>query len=181
MTVSSTTTRNSYSGDGSTTAFAYGFKIFASSDLTVILRSATGVETVQTETTHYTVSNVGVASGGNVTFGSAPASGVTVVIRRNSPLTQLTDYTPNDPFPADDHENALDKLTFISKQQQEELDRSIKLSRTNTMTSTEFTTSATDRASKILAFDTSGELSVTQELVTFRGDFAASTAYKIRD
>ena len=181
MTVSSTTTRNSYSGDGSTTAFAYGFKIFASSDLTVILRSATGVETVQTETTHYTVSNVGVASGGNVTFGSAPASGVTVVIRRNSPLTQLTDYTPNDPFPADDHENALDKLTFISQQQQEELDRSIKLSRTNTMTSTEFTTSATDRASKILAFDTSGELSVTQELGTFRGDFAASTAYNIRD
>ena len=181
MTVSSTTTRNSYSGDGSTTAFAYGFKIFASSDLTVILRSATGVETVQTETTHYTVSNVGVASGGNVTFGSAPASGVTVVIRRNSPLTQLTDYTPNDPFPADDHENALDKLTFIAQQQQEELDRSIKLSRTNTMTSTEFTTSATDRASKILAFDTSGELSVTQELGTFRGDFAASTAYNIRD
>ena len=136
---------------------------------------------MQTETTHYTVSNVGVASGGNVTFGSAPASGVTVVIRRNSPLTQLTDYTPNDPFPADDHENALDKLTFIAQQQQEELDRSIKLSRTNTMTSTEFTTSATDRASKILAFDTSGELSVTQELGTFRGDFAASTAYNIRD
>jgi hypothetical protein len=42
MTVSSTTTKNSYSGNGSTTTFAYGFKIFANTDLTVILRSATG-------------------------------------------------------------------------------------------------------------------------------------------
>ena len=47
MTVSSTTTKNSYSGNGSTTTFAYGFKIFADADLTVILRSSTGVETVQ--------------------------------------------------------------------------------------------------------------------------------------
>ncbi len=29
MTVSSSTIKNSYSGDGSTTAFAYGYKIFA--------------------------------------------------------------------------------------------------------------------------------------------------------
>ena len=49
------------------------------------------------------------------------------------------------------------------------------------MTSTEFTTSATDRASKVLSFDSSGELSVAQELGTFRGNWAASTAYAIRD
>jgi hypothetical protein len=67
------------------------------------------------------------------------------------------------------------------QQHDEELDRSIKLSRTNTMTSTEFTTSATDRASKVLAFDSTGELSVTSELGTFRGNWAASTAYALRD
>ena len=183
MTVSSTTTKNSYSGNGSTTTFAYGFKIFADADLTVILRSSTGVETVQSLTTHYTVTNAGNASGGNVVFGSAPASGVTVVIRRNMALTQSTDYVANDPFPAATHEDALDRLTFISQQMQEEVDRSIKLSRTNTMTSTEFTTSATDRASKVLAFDSSGELSVTQELGTFKGSDATVTtaAYVERD
>ena len=175
MTVSSTTTKNSYSGNASTTTFAYGFKIFANTDLTVILRAATGVETVQTLTTHYTVTNVGVDSGGNVVFGSAPASGVTVVIRRNMALTQSTDYVANDPFPAATHEDALDRLTFISQQMQEEMNRSIKLSRTNTMTSTEFTTSAADRASKILAFDTSGELAVTQELGTYKGTSATTT------
>lgn len=183
MTVSSTTTKNSYSGDGSTTTFAYAFKIFADADLTVILRSAAGTETVQTLTTNYTVTNAGNASGGNVVFVTAPASGVTVVIRRNMAQTQSTDYTANDPFPAESHEDALDRLTFIAQQQQEEIDRSIKLSRTNTMTSTEFTVGATARANKILAFDGNGELSVTQELGTYRGTDATTTteAYVVRD
>jgi len=183
MTVSSTTTKNSYSGDGSTTTFAYAFKIFADADLTVILRSAAGTETVQTLTTNYTVTNAGNANGGNVVFVTAPASGVTVVIRRNMAQTQSTDYTANDPFPAESHEDALDRLTFIAQQQQEEVDRSIKLSRTNTMTSTEFTVGATARANKILAFDGSGELSVTQELGTFKGTDATVTteAYVVRD
>lgn len=182
MTVSSTTTKNSYSGDGSNAVFAYTFKVFDEDDLTVILRTdATGTETVQTITTNYTVSGVGDAGGGNVTFVTPPASGVTVVIRRAAAITQTTDYTPNDPFPAEEHENALDKLTFIAQQQQEELDRAIKLSRTNTMTSTEFTVGSTDRANKILAFDGTGELSVTQELGVFRGDWAADTAFAVRD
>ena len=43
------------------------------------------------------------------------------------------------------------------------------------MTSTEFTVGATDRANKVLAFDTSGELSVTQELGTFKGNSATTT------
>jgi hypothetical protein len=181
MTVSSTTTKNSHSGNGSTTVFAYAFKIFAEADLKVIVRSSTGTETTKTLNSDYTVSGVGVTSGGNVTFGSAPASGETVLIRREAALTQTTDYTANDPFPAEDHENALDKLTFHTQQQQEELDRAIKLSRTNTMTSTEFTVGASDRANKILAFDSSGEISVTQELGTFKGNWAASTAYVVRD
>ena len=183
MTVSSTTTKNSYSGDGSTTTFAYAFKIFADADLTVILRSAAGTETVQTLTTDYSVTNAGNANGGNVVFVTAPASGVTVVIRRNVAQTQSTDYTANDPFPAESHEDALDRLTFIAQQQQEELDRSIKLSRTNTMTSTEFTVGAAERGNKILAFDSSGEISVTQELGTYQGTDATTTteAYVVRD
>ena len=183
MTVSSTKTIKSASGDGSNVTFPYDFKIFADADLTVILRSAAGTETVQDLTTHYSVTNAGNANGGNVVFVAAPASGVTVLIRRDMDLTQSTDYTPNDPFPATSHEDALDRLTFIAQQQQEELDRSIKLSRTNTMTSTEFTVGATDRANKILAFDNSGEISVTQELGTYKGTDATVTteAYAVRD
>tara|TARA_B100001142_G_scaffold116908_1_gene119115 strand:+ start:5850 stop:7055 length:1206 start_codon:yes stop_codon:yes gene_type:complete len=178
MTVSSTTVKNSYSGNGSTTQFAYGYKIFADTDLIVIIRTdSTGAETVKTLTTHYTVSGAGDASGGNVTFtsGNTPASGQTVVIIREVPQTQAIDYIANDPFPAESHEEGLDRGTMTTQQVQEELNRAIKLSRTNTMTSTEFTVGATDRANKILAFDSSGEISVTQELGTFKGDSATTT------
>ena len=41
MTVSSTTTKVSYSGNGSTTVFAYTFKIFAAAEITVIIIYAT--------------------------------------------------------------------------------------------------------------------------------------------
>jgi|TARA_R100000149_G_scaffold47585_1_gene19265 cytoskeletal protein CcmA (bactofilin family) len=184
MTVSSLTTKNSYSGNASTSAFSYTFKIFDDDDVTVIIRTdSTGTETVKTKTTHYTVSGVGSASGGTITFtsGNIPASGETVLLLRNTPLTQATDYTPNDPFPAATHEDALDKLTLISQDTQEEIDRSIKLSRANTMTSTEFTVPAATRANKIFGFDASGELTVTQELGTFKGDWAASTSYVARD
>ena len=185
MTVSSLTTKNSHSGDGSTSAFPYTFKIFNEDDVTVIIRTdSTGTESPKNISSgHYTVSGVGNTNGGNVTFtsGNTPASGETVLLLRNTPLTQATDYTPNDPFPAATHEDALDKLTLISQDTQEEIGRSIKLSRANTMTSTEFTVPAATRANKVLGFDSSGELAVTQELGTFKGDFAASTSYVARD
>ena len=184
MTVSSTTTKVSYSGDGSTTVFAYTFKVFNASDLVVIKRTdSTGSESVQTITTNYTVSGVGNANGGNVTFTTAPSTGETVVIRRTSAQTQTTDYTPNDPFPAETHEEALDKLTFIVQEQQEELDRAIKVSRTNTITTSEFTVGATDRANRVFAFDSDGDLSVTQEIGTYQGTDTTTTTsnYQERD
>ena len=187
MTVSSTVTKLSYSANGSTTVFAYTFKIFSSADLKVYLRTtATGAETLQTLNTHYTVSNVGAAGGGNVTFLTSPtdytpAATVTVVIIRDTALTQSTDYVENDPFGAESHELALDRVTHQTQELQEELDRAIKLSRTNTMTTTEFTDSAAGRSSKVLSFDSSGELAVTQEIGEFQGNWAASTAYVLRD
>ena len=180
MTVSSTTTKNSYSANGSLTAFTYTFPINTTAELKVIERASSGTETVKTLNSHYTIVDNG-AAGGTVTFGSAPANGVTVVLLRDTSLTQETDYIANDPFPAETHESALDKLTLQQQELQEELDRSIKLSRTNTMTSTEFTVGSTARANKMLGFDSSGELSVTQELGTNRGNWAASTSYEVRD
>ena len=164
MTVSSTTTKRSASGDGSNDTFSYNFKIFDDDDITVIIRTdSTGAETTKTKTTHYTVTGVGSASGGNVVFtsGNIPASGETVVLLRTTARTQLTDYVANDPFPAATHEDALDKLTFIVQELEEEIGRAIKVSKTNIIATSEFTTSAADRANKLLSFDGSGDLTVT--------------------
>ena len=184
MTISTTIIKSSYSGNGSATAFTYNFKITDDDDIQVIIRSATGTETVKSKGTHYNVSGVGNNSG-TVTFtsGNIPASGETVVLRRSTPQTQAMDLIDNDPMSAETIETAHDKVTSISQELQEQVDRSIKLSRTNTMTSTEFTVGATDRANKILAFDSSGELAVTQELGTYKGTDATTTtaAYVVRD
>lgn len=183
MTISTTTIKNSYSANGSTTVFNYTFKITDQDDIEVITRASNGTETVKTLTTDYTVSGVGNAGGGSITFGTAPASGLTVILRRDTPQTQGADFIENDPLNADTLEDALDKLTSITQELQEENDRSIKLSRTNTMTSTEFTVGASDRANKVLAFDSSGEISVAQELGTYQGTDATTTtaAYQQRD
>lgn len=183
MTISSTTVKNSYSGNGTLDTFNYTFKVFADADIQVIIRDASATETVKTLTTHYTVTGAGSASGGTIVFtaGNIPNATETVVIRRASPQTQAIDYIANDPFPAESHEEGLDRSMMAIQQLQEEIDRSIKLSRTNTMTSTEFAVGSTDRAGKIFGFDDNGELVVSQELGTFKGDWSASTTYAARD
>jgi hypothetical protein len=171
MTVSTTTTKNSAAGNGSTTAFTYSFVIIASTELDVYIRTdATGVEVLKTEDTHYTVSGVGSASGGTVTFtgGNIPASGETVVLLRDTPLTQATAYVENDPFPSAAHEDALDKLTHQVQELQEEVDRSLKASKTVTdLTTPEFKDAAAVRAGKFLAFDSDGdELTVSDPILS---------------
>ncbi len=47
MTVSSTTTKVSYNGNGTNHSFQYSFKIFSDADLEVYIRSSTGTETLQ--------------------------------------------------------------------------------------------------------------------------------------
>jgi len=147
MTISTTTTKVSLSGNGSTHSFAFNFKIFADADLTVIIRAANGGETTKTLDTHYIITGTGSASGGNVLFkfntGSSsdahfsssefrPINGETVVIKRVLTLTQTTDYVENDPFSSIDHENALDRLTMSDQQQQEELARALQFAVTHT-------------------------------------------------
>ena len=181
MTISSTTIKNSYSANGSQTVFAYSFKILDQADIDVIIRASTGTETVKSLTTHYSVSGVGSASGGNITFGTAPLNTETVVLRRATTQTQTVDLVENDPFTAETVEGAFDRSIMIAQETQEEVDRSLKISRTNTMASTEFTVDAATRASKILGFDTAGNLSVTSELGSFKGNWSASTVYGARD
>ena len=165
MTVSSTTTKRSVDGDGTNDTFSYNFKIFDDDDITVIIRTdSTGAVTTKTKTTHYTVTGVGSASGGNVVFtsGNIPAATETVVLLRTTARTQLTDYVANDPFPAATHEDALDKLTFIAQELEEQIGRSLKVSQTNVIATSEFTADATARANKLLGFDGSGDLTVTE-------------------
>lgn len=139
MAVSSDTKRVQYNGNGSTVEFTVSFYFLDQSHLSVILTDSSGNDTTQTITTHYTVTGAGDESGGTVTMVTAPASGEKLTIIRNVPLTQATDYVENDPFPADTHEEALDKLTMISQQLDEVATRALKAPTSTSITDGELT------------------------------------------
>ena len=66
MTISTTTIKNSFAGNNSTSAFTYTFKITANSEMQVIIRSSAGTETIKSLGTHYNVSGAGNSGGGTV-------------------------------------------------------------------------------------------------------------------
>lgn len=117
-----TTTRHSYNGNGATVDFAYDFPIDAKTELRVLLAGV-----LQTEGTHYTVSGVGEAAGGEVSFVTAPETGTdNVVIERVTPATQLIDLPAAGPFLSAAIEGALDKLTKLIQELQNDLIESFK-------------------------------------------------------
>lgn len=115
-----------YTGNGATVAFAYDFRIEANTELRVILRSVGGVDTVQTLTTHYTVSGVSVDAGGNVTFVTAPATGEKVIVEGVKPLTQTANYVETERFPYDSHQSAMDNGRRMDQELRRDLDRALK-------------------------------------------------------
>lgn len=158
MTVNTTTSTVSYTGDGSTVNFPVTFPFqgtAATSELQVIERTiATGAETTKSYSTHYTVTG-GNGSTGVVVAGSAPADTVQWHIRRNTTQTQLTDYVENDAFPAETHENALDRLTMLAQDQQREL--GIRFKYPDTYTGGASNLMPEPSASKILAWNSDAD------------------------
>ena len=126
MTISTTNSRNDYTASSSQTTFAYTFPVTAETDILVYQDG-----TLKSLTTHYTVS---ATPTGNVVFGSGLDSGTKVALVRSVPLTQSADYVENDPFSAETHEDALDRLTIIAQQIDEEVGRALKLAAPSTTT-----------------------------------------------
>ncbi len=157
MTVSSTTARVAYSGNGATTAFAVPFYFLADSQLAVSLYSAAGVQTVQVLGTNYSVTGAGVPAGGTVTMTVAPASGTSLVIARGVPLTQGTDLLPNDRLPAETVEQSLDKLTMLVQQVNEDAVRSIRAPIGDSSSLDMRLPTAANRLRKLIGFDSTGK------------------------
>lgn len=143
MTIETTTNKVFYGGTGAQVAFPYTFRIFSATDMVVIKRSINGVETPLTLYTDFTVSGVGNVGGGTVTLignyaiGAVPgplATGEKLLLKRLVPLKQETDYVEGGAFLAESHEAALDRLTCIAQQLQEQVDRSVKVSNTDEST-----------------------------------------------
>jgi len=129
MTVSSTTARQTYIGDGSLATYSYNFRIFDAGDLVLVKRdTATGIETLLALTTDYTVTGAGGYNGGTFTLlaGVLP-SGYELAAYRELDLLQSTDLRNQGTFLAEIHERVFDRLMMIAQQLQDQLNRSIRL------------------------------------------------------
>lgn len=164
MTVSSTTNRKTFAGNGVTTSFATSPVVFFdTSDLVLtVVTDSTGASETLVENTDYTVTGgagtTGTVSlaGGSSPYG-APAAGTTLVIRRVLPLTQDDDFLNNDINDAEVLEDALDRLVMVAQQLDEGNELGIRLSSDETATDA-LTVLPFDRANKYLGFDASKEL-----------------------
>lgn len=165
MSISSTTVRVQYTGTAALNTYSYTWKITDDDDLEVVVRDPdTLEETTLTKTTDYTVTGVNSSSGGTIVLVDADQDWIDssgyldtdwkITIRYKRAVTQLTEIKNNTDYYAYIHEQTFDQLCRTDQQQQDELDRCMKLqvSETGTMT----LPALSDRASKFLAFDVSG-------------------------
>lgn len=125
MTVTSQIARDQQTGDGVSQDFTVPFKVFSATWMQVLV-TAGGVTTQLVLNTDYTVGSIGQQQT-TVHFVVPPADLSLITFSRVTPRTQDTDYVPNDPFPAQSHENALDKLTMIANDIGDVTDRAIVL------------------------------------------------------
>lgn len=109
--------------NGNTKSFTFDFRVL-DDDYLVVYQEINGKQTV-VDSSDYTVNAQEV--GGTVDFNTAPAAGSYIIITRDVPLDQLTPYRTSSGFPANRVEENLDKLTAITQQLKESVDRAPKL------------------------------------------------------
>ncbi len=156
-----------YNADGVQTVFTYPFPIFASEDLAVSFDGAP-------QSSGFTVAGAGQTAGGTVTFDTAPADGVIVMLERRMPLERLTDFLEGGDFSAQAINTELDFL--IAAIQQVGRDQAPMLRYTDDEAPGGVILPArTQRANKVLGFDGDGDpVAVSAEGTMAAPDFTAS-------
>ena len=127
MSVTATTNKVQYAAAGTTGPFAFNYPVRDQTELDVYVTvDATGVQTLQTITTHYTVTVNDDYSGASVTFVSSVAAGNTITINRNPALTNENTYNIYDgTFPTVIEED-IDRTSMQDQYLQEQITRSLK-------------------------------------------------------
>lgn len=140
MSLSSTNIKNVYSGNASQTAWPYTFPIILPTDIRVTLFDPDGVGTVLSS--NYEVDPILLqVVYPTVVSGLPPLpSGWEIVLQRVEPLTQELFLQRLAPFNATNIMDALDKLTMISQELSEGLNRAIKYPVNETPTDSTTTT-----------------------------------------
>lgn len=156
-----------YLADGAQTQFTYPFPIFASEDLAVYFDGAQ-------QYSGFTIAGAGATEGGIVTFSTAPASGIVVMIERRMKLERLTDFLEGGDFSARAINTELDFL--VAAIQQVGRDQAPMLRYTDDEAAGDVILPVkAQRANMVLGFDGNGDpIAVTTAGTMAAPDFTAS-------
>lgn len=168
--------RVQYTATSSQTVFTVPFEFFANADLKVYQNA-----TLKTITTHYTVTGAGVTGGGTVTFVTGATLNDVITIVRDVAVARVTDFPTSGPFVIEDLNTDLDRLTAMIQQQETKLARTIRLDDFDTPNTFAVLPVKASRVGKILAFDTNGDPVVGEDIGNWRGNWAASVVFTVRD
>ena len=152
MGISTSGYKREYTGDGSNTGpFSFPFYLGDSDDLKVSLDGV--LQSGGFSTT-------GSGESWQVDFTTAPGSGVSILLRRETPRTQDSDYQQNDPIPAETVEGDFDYGIAIDQEIDGEKQNSIRFSLDEPSITDNQTVLAEVPASanSVIGFDTNGEL-----------------------
>lgn len=127
MTVSSNDRRKQSVASASQTSFPYDFQVGASSDLVVTQKiDATGVVTTLTETTEYTVNNVGDATG-TIDLVTGAAVNDLITCEGQTPVVRDTDFDTGGDYFANTVNTAEDLQYFLMQELTRDIGRSMIL------------------------------------------------------
>jgi hypothetical protein len=193
MTVSAGVRKVSYTGTGANTVLSTVFPFFDADDLEVQQRiTSTGAVTILTLGVHYTVAVAvalpGVGSVTPVDGATDFTSSMTWTIVRTTDRSQGVDYVENDSFPSGTHERALDRLTLIAQETDDDSVRSLRFPASDGTSLDATLPTSVERASMSLGFDAdgnpvalagtvSGDVTVTPFAETILDDEDAATVH----
>lgn len=166
MTISSATRKaGPYAANGVTTAFNFAFKVFSEDDVQVVLSNTIGAETILTLTTDYTVSlnaDQNANPGGVVTTNTVYSTGNKITLVGNVEFLQETDLTTGGGFYPEVIEDALDRLTMLLQQLNEQVDRAVKVDVSSTTDPDDLLDQITSAAATVQGLIVDAELASTE-------------------
>lgn len=155
--------------------YAFTFEILANTDIAVYRD-----DTLLTLTTDYTVT-INANGTGSVTLTAAPTGATQIAIVGNRSIQRTTDFVTGGDFFANTLNNELDQQTIFAQQNAEGLARAMQAPQTDPTSINMTLPRASVRANKTLAFDSNGNPIIGDSIGNWRGNWAAGTAYALRD
>ncbi len=182
LQISDITPRIQYTATSGQTTFAVPFEFFDVADLKVF--NGTTLLTYNnspSSASQFSVIGAGVTGGGSITLGGSGATlNDKITIVRDLAIERTTDFPVSGNFPIQTLNTELDKNVAMLQQLEEQFARTLQYPVTTT---TGFNVDLPDLvANRVLSVNSDATaLLANQELGTFKGNWATSTSYQIRD